>query len=77
MAPPPPAELRQGPRVAAQRGAAADERAALMPEAELERIAKLREAGRNDEADKALAEFHRRFPQHRIPDAMWERVKPR
>ena len=47
------------------------------PEAELERIARLREAGRDDEADKALAEFHRRFPGHRITDAMRERVKPR
>ena len=47
------------------------------PLRELERIAKLREAGDNTEADKALAEFRKRFPDFRIPDATWERVRPR
>jgi hypothetical protein len=47
------------------------------PERELERIAKLRDDGRNDEADKALEEFKRRYPDFRIPDATWSRVKPR
>jgi hypothetical protein len=44
---------------------------------ELERIATLRAQGRHAEADKALEEFRRTHPDYRIPDAMWERVKPR
>ncbi len=47
------------------------------PDRELERIARLREAGSHAEADAALAEFRRHRPDHRIPDGMWERVKPR
>jgi hypothetical protein len=47
------------------------------PARELERIARLREAARHEEADRALAEFRRRHPDYRIPEAMWERVKPR
>jgi hypothetical protein len=47
------------------------------PERELERIAKLREDARNDEADKALAEFRRKYPDYRIAEPMWSRVKPR
>ncbi len=47
------------------------------PARELERIAKLREEGRNEEADKALEEFRRANPGFRIPDAMWERVRAR
>jgi hypothetical protein len=51
--------------------------APVEPSQELERIAKLREEGRHDDADKALEEFRRRHPGYRIPDAIWERVKPR
>ena len=58
-------------------GAAADAQAPDEPTRELEAIAKLRAEGRHEEADKALAEFRRKRPEHRIPDAMWERVKPR
>ena len=47
------------------------------PARELERIAKLREEGHHAEADTALAEFRKRHPEHRIPEAVWERVKPR
>ncbi len=47
------------------------------PTAELERIARLRSDGLHNEADKALEEFRRRFPDYRIPDPVWERVKPR
>ncbi|HET7730980.1 MAG TPA: hypothetical protein VFK48_13195 [Usitatibacter sp.] len=43
----------------------------------LERIAKLRADARHAEADKALEEFRRVHPQYRIPEPMWERVKPR
>ncbi|HEX7465915.1 MAG TPA: hypothetical protein VF309_04675, partial [Usitatibacter sp.] len=44
---------------------------------ELERIAKLREEGRDADADKALEQFNRDHPGYRIADAMWQRVKPR
>lgn len=47
------------------------------PEAELERIARLRSEGRHEEADRALEEFRRRHPEYRIPEATWERVRPR
>ena len=47
------------------------------PDRELERIARMRSEGRHGEADKALAEFRRKNPEYRIPEAMWERVKPR
>ena len=47
------------------------------PGRELERIAKLREAGQNAEADRALEQFKRDHPAFRIPDATWERVRPR
>jgi hypothetical protein len=61
-----------------QRGFAADAQSALdEPTRELEAIAKLRAEGRAEEADKALAEFRRKRPDYRIPEAMWERVKPR
>ena len=44
---------------------------------ELERIAALRREGRHAEADKALVEFRRVNPDYRIPDPVWEQVKPR
>ena len=44
---------------------------------DLDAIAKLRAENRNDEADKALEAFRRKHPDYRIPDAVWERVKPR
>ena len=47
------------------------------PVRELERIARLREAGRHEDADRALTEFRRGHPEYRIPEAVWERVKPR
>ena len=49
----------------------------VAPEQELEGIATLRAKGQDDEADRALADFLRRYPGYRIPDTMWERVKPR
>ena len=54
----------------------ADE-AADAPEKELERIARLRRDGKHEEADKALAEFRRRYPDYRIPAAVLERVERR
>jgi hypothetical protein len=47
------------------------------PEAWLERIAELRRQGRQEEADKALAEFRKRLPDYKIPPAMLERVEKR
>jgi hypothetical protein len=47
------------------------------PEQWLERIAKLRDAGKAREADESLAEFKRRYPDYRIPEAMRARVAPR
>jgi hypothetical protein len=85
-APPPQAKLQAAPSPLArlkregnlaQAPAAADTQAADEPTRELEAIAKLRVEGRHEDADKALAEFRRKRPDYRIPDAMWERVKPR
>jgi len=71
-------EAFAAPPAPAAAGIAADAQAP-MDEAtrELEAIAKLRVEGRQEEADKALAEFRRKRPDYRIPEAMWERVKPR
>jgi hypothetical protein len=79
-APPPAAERMKRELAAAQAPAgaiAADSQAPMdEPTRELEAIAKLRRESRHEEADKALAEFRRKRPDYRIPDAMWERVKP-
>jgi hypothetical protein len=45
------------------------------PEAWLERIARLRAEARHDEADKALAEFRKRYPDYKIPPATLEKVE--
>jgi outer membrane biosynthesis protein TonB len=50
---------------------------AATPERELERIAELRKQGLHDEADKALAEFRKRYPDYTIPEAMRLRVERR
>lgn len=41
----------------------------------LERIAQLRMQGRHDDADKALAEFRKRYPEYRIPESMLEKLE--
>ena len=41
----------------------------------LERIAELRRQGKQDEADNALAEFRRRFPNYRIPEEMLKKLE--
>jgi hypothetical protein len=58
-------------------GARALSRMASDPMDELERIARLRAAGRDEEADTALEQFGRDHPGYRIPDAMQDRVKRR
>jgi hypothetical protein len=45
------------------------------PEPWLKRIAELRRQGKHDEADEALAEFRKRYPQYAIPQAMLEKVE--
>ena len=40
------------------------------PEKWLERIAELRRQGKHDEADKALEEFRKRYPDHKIPESV-------
>lgn len=47
------------------------------PEQWLERIARLREAGKAREADESLAEFRKRYPEYRMSEAMRARVAPR
>ena len=50
---------------------------ATTPEAALDRIAELRAAGRDDEADRALEEFRRAYPDYRLGEAQLERVRRR
>lgn len=47
------------------------------PEQWLERIGKLRDAGKAREADESLAEFRKRYPDYRMSAAMRARVAPR
>jgi hypothetical protein len=49
--------------------AAKPAKAELAPEAWLARIAELRKEGRLREAEDSLAEFKKRFPDYKIPDA--------
>jgi Meckel syndrome type 1 protein len=66
-----PAPQRQDEVQPQARAKAAEE----PPDKWLERIAQLRREGRHDEADKALAEFRKRYPDYRIPEAMLEKVE--
>lgn len=86
---PPEAVTAQAPAAAAPAAAATPEafsdlnaqRRAPAPSdarvVELERIARLRAQNRHEEADKALEAFRKQHPQYRIPEALWERVRPR
>src|SRR6267378_283718 len=84
-APPPSAQtadaMQQGASAEARRESVAPARLlgqvakADSPEAALERIAELRRQGRHDEADKALAEFRRRYPDYRIAEEMLKKVE--
>jgi len=47
------------------------------PQRELERIARLRAEGKDDEADRALAAFQHEHADYRIEPAMWDRVRRR
>lgn len=48
----------------------------LPPEKWLERIEELRKQGRFDEARTSLAEFRKRYPDYRLPDALKDWAKP-
>ena len=69
-----PAPQRQMQRDGAEPQARA-KLSAETPEQWLERIAQLRQQGKHDEADKALAEFRKRYPDYRIPEAMRKKVE--
>jgi hypothetical protein len=74
-APPPSAAAAAAAPAPAARALVKSER--VEPQTELERIALLRAAGRDAEADRALEEFRRAHPGFVIAEPMWQRVKPR
>ena len=76
-APPAPAAAAPAMRAMKRERIAEERTAALTPEKELERIAELRKQGLHDEADKALAEFRKRYPDFKLTEAMRERVERR
>ena len=49
----------------------------VSPEKALEQIAELRKQGKHEEADKALAEFRKRYPEYRISEEMLRKVEKR
>ena len=51
--------------------------AAASPEQWLQGIADLKRQGRNEEAEKQLAEFRKRYPDYRIPEAIVEKFEKR
>lgn len=61
--------------VPALQGRVAASAVPLSPERLLERIAELRKEGRHEEADKALAEFRRHYPDYRISEEMLKKVE--
>jgi hypothetical protein len=61
-------EAPAAPAVVPQTAPAARVMSDDAPERLLERIAELRKQGRHEEADKALEDFRRRYPDYRIPD---------
>lgn len=69
----------QAKRAKAERSeeAVAKDSVAEPPERRLERIAKLREEGRHDEADRELARFRRDLPDYRMSDDWRRRVERR
>ena len=82
----PAAPMREEARARASRapdaapavaGSAVGGFARASPEQWLQGIADLRRQGRHEEADKALAEFRRAYPDYRISEAMLEKVEKR
>ncbi|MGA7985440.1 MAG: hypothetical protein WCA01_09715 [Burkholderiales bacterium] len=64
-------------RPAAQPGRLSRQSVEASPEQWLTQIAELRREGRDDEADRQLSEFRRRFPDYRIPQPMRRQIEPR
>jgi predicted transcriptional regulator len=64
-------------RPAARAGSLSPQQIEASPERWLRRIAQLRRDGRDDEADRELAEFRRRFPDYRIPQSLRDKVERR
>ncbi len=75
------AEARVAPQLqrsmAARKSAATEAQANLAeaPEQWLERIARMRQLGQDDLAEKELARFRERYPDYRIPDAMAKKLE--
>jgi hypothetical protein len=61
----------------AQAGRPSRQSIEVSPEQWLAQIAELRRDGRDDEADRQLAEFRRRFPDYRIPQSLRDKVERR
>jgi hypothetical protein len=81
-APPPEPARREMEAPRSRAGASAEgkvaaqmQRKAETPEASLQRIAELRKQGRHEEADKALEEFRKRYPDYRLSDEMKAKVE--
>jgi hypothetical protein len=62
--------LASAPPAPAAAAAAKRPEATLTPEAWLKRIAELRKEGREREAQESLAEFRKRYPDYKIPEAL-------
>ena len=73
-APARPAMERPRAEMGAMSGAMAG-RAIEAPEPWLERIAELRRQGKHEEADKALEEFRKRYPDYRLSDEVKAKVE--
>jgi hypothetical protein len=69
------ADSVRSPRLEARQSAPAVAAYVDSPERFLERIAQLRNEGRHDDADKALAEFRQRYPDYRISGEMRQKVE--
>src|SRR5688572_10267299 len=71
---PPEARAMRSERAAEQKAIGM---AAASPEQWLQGIADLKRQGRNEEAEDQLAEFRKRYPDHRIPEAILEKFEKR
>jgi hypothetical protein len=74
---PAPAQAQQAARARAEVSGVVGKLATVSPEQWLQGIADLRRQGRHEEADRQLAEFRKRYPDYRIPEAMLEKVEKR
>src|SRR5262245_3828979 len=74
-APSPEVATRPQANMQESRGAVASIAPPLSPEQLLERVAELRKQGRQAEADKALEEFRKQYPDYRISEEMLRKVE--